>query len=87
MFVFKGTFSRKKVADIIALNDRFGPNQGTPTLHKILKSFVKKLRLFIWGRSRCKRTILPFLHRERPHLKSRCFWTNDFKNLKSVGVP
>jgi hypothetical protein len=29
----------------------------------------------------------PLLHRERPHIKSRSFLTNDFKNLKSVGVP
>jgi hypothetical protein len=29
----------------------------------------------------------PILHRERPHIKSRSFLTDDFKNLKSVGLP
>jgi hypothetical protein len=29
----------------------------------------------------------PILHRERPHIKSRSFLTDDIKNLKSVGVP
>jgi hypothetical protein len=29
----------------------------------------------------------PFLHQERPHIKSRSFLTKDFKNLKCVGVP
>jgi hypothetical protein len=28
----------------------------------------------------------PILHQERPHIKSRSFLTDDFKNLKSVGV-
>jgi hypothetical protein len=27
------------------------------------------------------------LHRECPHIKSRCFLTDDFKNLKSICVP
>jgi hypothetical protein len=31
--------------------------------------------------------IKPLLHRERPHIKSCSFLTNDFKNLNSVGVP
>jgi hypothetical protein len=29
----------------------------------------------------------PHLHREHPHIKSRSFLTNGFKNLKSTGVP
>jgi hypothetical protein len=39
----------KKVVEIISLNDRFGPNKGTPTLFKCLKSFAKKLRLLCGG--------------------------------------
>jgi hypothetical protein len=31
------------------LNDRFGPNLGTPTLFKFLKLLVKKLRFFKRG--------------------------------------
>jgi hypothetical protein len=29
----------------------------------------------------------PILHRERPHIKSCSFLTNNFKNLKTIGVP
>jgi hypothetical protein len=48
--------SHKKVAEItgISLYIRFGPNLGMPTLFKFLKLSVKKLRLFMWGRSRYK---------------------------------
>jgi hypothetical protein len=35
---------KKKVVDIIALNDRFGSNLEMPTLFKFLTSLVKKLR-------------------------------------------
>jgi hypothetical protein len=47
---FKGTFSQK-VAEIISLYHRFGPNKGTPTLFKFLKLCFKKLKLFMWGLS------------------------------------
>jgi hypothetical protein len=29
----------------------------------------------------------PILHQELPYIKSCCFLTDDFKNLKSIGVP
>jgi hypothetical protein len=43
--------SHEKFVEIIASKDRFGPNKGTRTFFKFLKLFVKKHRLFMWGRS------------------------------------
>jgi hypothetical protein len=54
---FKGSFSRKKVVEIIALNHRFGPN------------YVIKLTLFYFPKSHSKSydsqciTSLPDLHK------------------------
>jgi hypothetical protein len=46
--------SPEKVVEMISLNHKFGSNFGTPTLFKVLKSYIKKLQLFMQGRSRCK---------------------------------
>jgi hypothetical protein len=54
--MLKGHF-HEEVVEIISLYNRFGP-----TLFKFLKSSVKKLRLFMWGRSRCKMGGSPDLH-------------------------
>jgi hypothetical protein len=62
----------KNVVEIIALNHRFSPNLGTPTLFKCLKSTVKKLRFFKRGDSRFK-TSLPDLHKFAAWRRQICF--------------
>jgi hypothetical protein len=47
--------SHEKVVKIIASNDRFGPTKVRQLFLNFLKSFLKKLRLFMWGHSRCKK--------------------------------
>jgi hypothetical protein len=72
----KGTFLRKKVCKIIALNYSLGLNQGPPTYFYFLKSTLNKLRFF-------KLSILL----NNMGFLFVLFFSDDFKKLKYDGGP